>query len=72
VGPTTMGRWLIAGSDWMLGQDLVPALHAGLCAPGVTAFERDSLGCHRSGLPPVLRQWPVMTFQHRTGQAIEL
>ena len=43
VGPTTVGRWLIAGSEWMLGQDLVPALRAGLCAPGVTAVERHSL-----------------------------
>jgi hypothetical protein len=38
-----VGPWLIAGSEWMLRQDLVPALRARLCAPGVTAVERDSL-----------------------------
>ena len=27
----------------MLGQDLVPVLGAGLCAPEVTAIDRDSL-----------------------------
>ena len=69
-GSRHVSRWLVAGSQRMLGQDLVHALGAGLCASEVTAIDRDSLDV--TDLAAVLRQWPVLTFQHQTGQPIEL
>lgn len=42
-GAKPMNRWPVAGSQGMLGQDLVPALGARLGAREVTAVVRDPL-----------------------------